>query len=118
SLQRVFFKRGGKNHQGGIVQNFQKFDAVELGHLNVQEHDIDFVFLEQFIGLQSIFTRADQFKVLVILQISFQYFDGQRLVVNDDSIDHSSLIFVVDGKFYPKCIDIFDDFQIVLPRIQ
>ena len=57
---------GGDEDDGGIVANqFQNFETIKFGHLNVEEHQVGLLLGDDFDGFETVGALGDQFDFAV-----------------------------------------------------
>src|SRR5215475_2807965 len=81
----------GEDDVGDAGFAFDKFlenaEAVEAGHLHVEENQVGRMFLDEIDGFQAIFSLADEIDLGKTLQEKGEFVTCGLLVVNDDRVD-------------------------------
>jgi hypothetical protein len=87
---------GGDDDQGAVGQAFQEVEPGELGHLDIEEEQVDVVLLQLLKSLYGVVCGGDRVNVEV-LQVVDDDVDGQRFIVYDEAMDtgHERGIFRV-----------------------
>ena len=90
---------GCDDNQGAVGQAFQEVEAGELGHLDIEEEQVDGVSLELLKGLYGIVCGGDRLNVEV-MQIVDDDIDCKGFIVDDEAAEicHWSGIFRVTWK--------------------
>jgi len=81
----------GKDNVGHFEFTLDEFlqdaEAVESGHLNIEEDEIGGVFLDEIDGFEPVFAMADDRNLGEGLEQEGEFLAGGLLVVDDDGID-------------------------------
>ena len=60
-FDRVAVVGGDENDGGVLADQFEDFEAVELGHLNIEEHQIGFLLGDGLNGFEAVGAFGDEF---------------------------------------------------------
>ena len=74
----------------------RKVEPVEVGHLDIEEKEIDFQMVECLERLHGVVERGDQLEPLGACDEVLQHLDGQRLVVYNHAFQciHGFMVIV------------------------
>src|SRR5258706_16085265 len=74
-----------KNHSGhmAVLEMTQDAEAIELGHLNIQEHQVRLLFSNRFNGSQAIIAFADELDIRLLLKQGTDALASERFIIND-----------------------------------
>ena len=86
-FDRVAIVGSDENHGGVVADQFEDFEAVQLGHLNIEEHQIGLLLGDGFNGFEAVGAFGDEFDFWMAGHELSQDLAGELLVVNDDGAD-------------------------------
>jgi len=90
-LHGVVVESGGENDVGNFEFTFDEFlqdaEAVEAGHLDVEEDEVGRVFLDEVDGFEAIFALADERDFREGFEEESEFLASRLFVVNDDGVD-------------------------------
>ncbi len=72
-------------------------EAVEAGHLDIEEHKVGFMRLDGTDGFAAIGAGLDDFDILMRLQTELKALDSQAFVVDEDCSDGHAATFDVSS---------------------
>ena len=88
ALDSIFGVGGGKYDEGRGSQRLDELHAIEVGHVDVAENDVDGLTVEHVDGLEGTLALGCQLKEWHLINIGDELLQGQRLVVDGDDSYH------------------------------
>src|SRR5579859_5351533 len=83
-LDGVFVEGRGKDDCGGLLDQFEHLEAVDLGHLYIEEDEIGVVLLDGLDPFEAVAAFLQYDDLRIGLQIFLYDHPGERFVVDDD----------------------------------
>jgi hypothetical protein len=93
-FQGEFVEGRGKDHRGGLFEQFEHFKPVDLGHLHVQEDHVRLVLLDGFYPFEPIVAFLHHPDLRVALQVFLHDQTGQRFIVDNQCFHRLDRFFV------------------------
>ena len=92
----ILFEGGGEDDPRGGRHLPREVETIEVGHLDIEEKEIDFQMVERLERLHGVVERGGQFKPLGTCDEVLQHLDGQGLVVYNHAFQciHGFMVIV------------------------
>src|SRR5687767_12413447 len=95
SADRILVERRCKDHGGYLVEKLQHFEAIDLGHLYVEEHQVGRMLLDGLYTFVAIVAFGHYSKIFPVLQVFQHDAAGQGFIIDDDNFFHWGIFNVV-----------------------
>ena len=76
TLEGIFAIGGGEDDGGDVLEGARKFDAVEVGHVDVEENDIDMMLLAEAEGFEGVLGGAGELEFGEFADVVLEEFAG------------------------------------------
>ena len=88
AFEGIFAVGGGEDDGGHVLEGARQLDAVEVGHVNVEEDDIDMMLLAEAECLEGVLGGACELEFGNLADVVLQEFAGEEFVVDYQYIIH------------------------------
>ena len=95
AFEGIFAVGGGEDDGGHALEGARKLDAVEVGHVDVEENDIDMMLLAEAEGLEGVLGGACELEFGYLADVVLEEFASQEFVIDNQYIIH--ILDVEDG---------------------
>jgi hypothetical protein len=83
----VFVEGGGEDDGGGLFDELEHFEAVDLGHLDVEEDEVGVQLLDGFDAFEAVAAFLDDLDPGIVLEVFADDQTGEGFVVDEDGPD-------------------------------
>ncbi len=89
ALKRVFRVGGSEDDGRNIAQCASQFDAVEIGHVDIEQQDVYLLLIDNREGLGRVLCGAKEIEIWEFGDVALQELAGKELVIDDQDVVHS-----------------------------
>ena len=88
AFEGIFAVGGGEDDGGHVLEGARQLDAVEVGHVDVEENDIDMMLLAEAEGLEGVLGGACELEFGYLADVVLEEFASQEFVIDNEDLVH------------------------------
>ena len=72
-----------------LLQRLGKVHTVQVGHVDVEKHGVNFLLIDHFLCLDGALALGHELQIWDFLDVCHQLFQGQRFIIDCNTFNHS-----------------------------